>query len=697
MNPPSDRSDLGMYFQIAEATGEGIWIIDASGITTFFNSHMAGMLGHDVGEILGQSPFDFRDVEIRELAAMIRARHRLGLDGPIDFRFVRQDGSDVWTSIRVSPIHGVEGTYGGALAIFSDVTQRKSAEADVAYLRTHDLLTGLPNRALLIGRLEMAVRRSLRQGTSLAVLSCDLDRFNVINESMGRAAGDIVLATIASRLDAVMDPGDTVARIGDDEFIVCCEGLDDDAQATRGCDRIASALEAPVDIDGRDVFVTASIGIRVVTGFAEPAEVLLRDADAAMYRAKRSGGACSSVFDDSLRLKKGRRLALECDLHGALERGELHVRYQPVISVSDGVLAGVEALLRWERPGKGTLAPADFIAIAEDTGLILPIGLWVLDQACRQLHEWDQLGAGPLTMAVNVSPRQLRSPAFVTQVAEVVRRTGVRPGDVCLEVTETVLIEDAGVADSVLASLRALGVRIALDDFGTGYSSLNHLHQFPVDVLKIDRSFISNLGADVEATVIVTSVVRLAQGLGLEVVAEGVDTAEQLQHLRLLGCQLAQGYFWSRPVPPDQLGSWLEPILHTPPSTSGAPHAKLRVLLADDETAYRSTLKRILERSGHFSVVAEALDGQMAVDLSKCHHPDLVLLDLSMPRMGGLEALPGILAGSPGTKVAILSGQIGKNGNQPIPDGASACLGKVVEPSLLVDALLSVANNGTSR
>jgi diguanylate cyclase (GGDEF)-like protein/PAS domain S-box-containing protein len=684
------RASEGLYRMIVETSREGIWMIDAAGTTTFVNHRMADLLGYRVEEMIGRPLFDFLDDEGRGIATASLGRHRVGLDVQMDFRFVRRDGTDLWTLISASPIQDADGNYVGALKMFTDITERKLAEANLVHAATHDRLTGLPNRALLVDRLNIAVARSSGQGASLAVLFCDLDRFKVINDSMGHAAGDTVLATIAERLCAVIRPGDTVARIGDDEFVFCCEGLDDDAEATRIADRVWGALAVPIVVDGREVFVTTSIGIRVLTGAIEPAESLLRDADAAMYQAKQSGGACSYMFDESLRQRQGSRLEIEGDLHRALERGELRVHYQPVVSIADGILAGVEALLRWEHPDKGMMLPFDFIGIAEETGLIVPMGLWVLDQACQQLHEWQQLGAGPLTMAVNVSPRQLRSPELTSQVAEILRRTGVRPGDLCLEVTETILIEHVGVADDVLAALRELGVRIALDDFGTGYSSLNHLHQFPVDVLKIDRSFIAHLGSDVEATAIVASVVHLAQALGLEVVAEGIETSKQLGQLRLLGCQLAQGYFWSRPVPPDQLSSWLQPLMHSAPSP-GRAGGKLTVLLADDEAAYRSTTKRMLELSGHFSVVAEAVDGQMAVELSACHRPDLVLLDFSMPKMGGLEALPQILSSSPSTKVAILSASNSGDGRDPIPDGASACFGKAVEPSRLVSALLLVA------
>jgi diguanylate cyclase (GGDEF)-like protein/PAS domain S-box-containing protein len=681
------------YRTIVETTREGVWVIDAAGITTFVNQRMADLIGYGVDEMTGRPLFDFLDDAGRQIATESLGQHRDGLDIQLDFRLTRRDGTDLWTSISASPIQGADGNYEGALAMFTDITKRKLAEAELAHSTRHDRLTGLPNRILLVERLETAAQRSFQKRTRLAVLFCDLDRFKVINDSMGHAAGDSVLATVAERLRGAIRPGDTVARIGDDEFVLFCEGLENDAEPTRIADRVSAVLAKPVAVEGREVFVTASTGVRVLAAAYEPAESLLRDADAAMYQAKRSGGDSSYVFDESLRAQQGTRLEIECDLHRASERGELRVHYQPVVSLNDGVIAGVEALLRWEHPGKGMMCPADFIGIAEESGLIVPMGLWVLDQACEQLRRWTELGARPLTMAVNVSPRQLRSPEFASQVAAIISRTGVSPGDLCLEVTETVLIEDAGIADELLASLTALGVRIALDDFGTGYSSLNHLHQFPVDILKVDRSFIANLGSEVEATAIATTIFYLARALDLEVVAEGVETPEQLDRLRLLGCRLAQGYLWSRPVPPEELDNWLKPLIDSNPAGAPEPDGKLTVLLADDEAVYRSTVKRILERSGRFSIVAEAHDGQMAVELSERHHPDLVLLDLSMPKMGGFEALPRILAGSPGTKVAVLSGEIGIDGDDPIPQGASACLGKVVSPSELVDSLLLVTRH----
>jgi EAL domain-containing protein (putative c-di-GMP-specific phosphodiesterase class I)/CheY-like chemotaxis protein len=334
-------------------------------------------------------------------------------------------------------------------------------------------------------------------------------------------------------------------------------------------------------------------------------------------------------------------------------------------------------------------APGDFIGIAEDTGLIVPIGLWVLDQACQQLHAWNQSGFGPLTMAVNLSPRQLRSPDLVGCVAEIVARSGIRPADLCLEITETSLMQDATAAETILGALKALGLRLAIDDFGTGYSSLSYLRRFPIDTLKIDQSFVAQLGSDAESTAIVTSVIHLAAALDLDIVAEGVETREQLTQLELLGCPVAQGYYWSRPVSADDIGSKLKLVDNAPPADAAQPsrNGKITVLIADDEAPHRTAVRRILERSGRFTVIAEAGDGQQAVQLAEQERPDLVVLDLSMPKMDGLEALPRILAMSPNTKVALLSGHIG---TAPLAHGASVHLRKGIKPAQMLEDLLLI-------
>ncbi|MGH9043069.1 MAG: putative bifunctional diguanylate cyclase/phosphodiesterase [Acidimicrobiia bacterium] len=424
----------------------------------------------------------------------------------------------------------------------------------------HDALTGLPNRKLLVDRLDQALARQIRGGRSVALLFLDLDRFKLLNDSRGHAIGDQVLVTVAERLRQVVRPADTVARFGGDEFVVVCEDVDGVADATGLAERIAAALEVPFSLDGGEVFLSVSVGVSMA-GPGSSAEELLRDADAAMYRAKEHGRSRIEFFDEGMRTEAGVRLEVQNALHRAVERDELRLLYQPVIDLPTGRMVGVEALLRWAHPEQGVLPPGLFVPMAEELGLIVPIGNWVFAEAARQLAEWQRAAPQqpPLVLAVNLSTRQLREPGLVDTFRRIITETGIDPTGVCLELTETVLMEDPDLYLQPLLDLKALGLRLAVDDFGTGHASLSYLKRFPFDVLKIDRSFVRGLGRDAADTAIVRGVIDLAHALGLEVVAEGIEDREHLVELRALGCDLAQGYHFARPLPAAAISALLAP------------------------------------------------------------------------------------------------------------------------------------------
>jgi diguanylate cyclase (GGDEF)-like protein/PAS domain S-box-containing protein len=442
--------------------------------------------------------------------------------------------------------------------VLADAFERHTVDEALRHRVLHDSLTGLPNRLSFVDSLNDALRRSTASGSPVGILFLDLDHFKLINDSIGHHAGDELLRAVAPRLRAHLRPGDVVARFGGDEFGVLVDRLADEEEALAIADRVAGAFAEPYSTGGADHFVTASVGVAVARpNGREPAdaELLIRDADAAMYRAKERGRGRCEMFDAEMRARAVRRLEVERELRGALERDELELHYQPVVALASGEIVAVEALVRWRHPRRGVLDPSEFVSIAEESGLIEPIGRWVQETACRQALGWHALQPDrrPLDIAVNLSARQVAHRDLADSVAEVLTRTGLEPVNLRLEITESSLVEESATAMATLAALSEIGVRLVLDDFGTGYSSLAYLNRFPFDALKIDRSFVEGLGVEQERTAIVEAVIGMARALSLEAIAEGVESEAQLSELRRLGCDFAQGHLFSRPLAPEKV------------------------------------------------------------------------------------------------------------------------------------------------
>jgi diguanylate cyclase (GGDEF)-like protein/PAS domain S-box-containing protein len=470
-----------------------------------------------------------------------------------DHRLRHRDGRWRWflaTAVDLSN----DGAIGGIVVNAHDITSRKLAEEALEHQALHDPLTGLPNRALLRDRLQQGLDRSSRAGHSVGVVVLDLDRFKLINDSLGHAMGDELLLEVARRLSQQVRASDTVARIGGDEFVVLLDQVEDEAEALAGTDRLLEALEVPFPLGDREHVVTASAGVAIGSSPMTP-DAILRDADAAMYQAKENGRARAERFDAPRRDQLLRRVELAQDLHRALDDGELELDYQGMFELSDGALFGAEALLRWRHPRRGRVAPAEFIPIAEELGMIVPIGRWVIDESLRQLRAWETASPhlGQLSLTVNLSVHQLVADDLATTVQDLLERHGIDPSRLCLELTESALMKEPEAGLAVLGQLRSLGVGLAIDDFGTGYSSLAYLRELPVTTLKIDRSFVTGLGTSSRDARVTAAIIGLAHEFGLAVVGEGIETDTQLRDLRRLGCDVGQGYLLQRPGPPDEI------------------------------------------------------------------------------------------------------------------------------------------------
>ncbi len=486
-----------------------------------------------------------------------------------EFRVIRPDGSFRWVWLRSVPVFD-RGEFVARVTVVMDITRRKEAEEELRNAAMHDRLTRLPNRAYFAERLKRAIRRAAEdRAYKFAVLFLDFDRFKVINDSLGHETGDLLLVSIAERLRAGLrvretsslpGEGHLPARLGGDEFAILLDGIAEDGDATRVAEELQKALSEPHVIGGHDVISTASIGIVTSSGGYDRAEDILRDADTAMYHAKSSGRARHVVFDDRMHEEAVKRLRLEQDLRRALERSEFAMAYQPIVDLSGGGLVGFEALIRWSHPERGDVPPGRFIGLAEEIGLIVPIGAWALREAARQLRRWQDRfpQVPPLSMNVNLSRRQLSAGDLVRSVRDVLQETGIDPVRLKLEITESVIMDSPDLVNSLLRQLKGLGVQLCMDDFGTGHSSLSCLHSFPIDVLKIDRSFVANTDMNREYAAVIQAIVTLAHTLKMTVVGEGVETAGQLAQLQALECDCAQGNLFSGSMRADAAEAYLK-------------------------------------------------------------------------------------------------------------------------------------------
>ena len=542
-----------VFRSLAETAGTSIYIL-RDGELAYANPAFERLSCMPLSELVDMDMLELVHPDDRELYSQ-RLTELLSDEGKgrsVDFRLCDRGGACHWLEETASVIDH-DGN-AAVLGIAVDVTTRKAAEDKLAHQAFHDALTGLPNRVLFMERLDTALRRCRRHtGDNYSVLFVDLDRFKLINDSLGHHVGDLLLKGIGRRLARALRACDTVARFGGDEFVVLLEGLGQAREANTVIGRIQAELARPFDLDGNEVFVTASIGVVLGGEDYSCADDVIRDSDIAMYRAKNQGRACYEVFDSGMHRQAVKLLQMESDLRRALDRHEFRVYYQPIMSLSQGRLSSLEALVRWEHPAKGLVLPSEFIPMAEETGLIVPIGELVMSEACRQMAIWQNTvpGLAGLPIAVNLSARQLQHDDLVEQVRDILSDTGLDPQCLRLEITESVVMADAGRALGILERLRSLGVRVAVDDFGTGYSSLSYLHQLPIDTLKVDKSFVARMGKD--KSEIVRTVINLARTLNLEVVAEGVETVMQADELATLECHHAQGFHYAKPMAPADL------------------------------------------------------------------------------------------------------------------------------------------------
>lgn len=565
------RAEETLYLRqrVIESSSNGIMITDSSlpdNPIIYVNPAFARITGYSQLESLGQNMYFLLGDDREQIALMdIHTALQEKREGSAVLRCYRKDGGLFWNDLSVSPVQDETGNVANFVWVINDVTEREQHEELLEYQANHDSLTGLPNRNLLADRITQSLANACRYNLRVAILFIDLDNFKFVNDSLGHALGDRMLIIQADRLQKCIRSGDTVARYGGDEFVVVVSNLEKSEDAATVAQHLQEQVSRPLTIDGHEFGITCSIGISLYPKDGQDVDSLLKNADAAMYRAKERNRNTFQFYTSEMNDRVVERMAIERHLRHALEMGELEMHYQPQIDLCSGRIIGVEALLRWHCPSLGNVSPGKFIPLAEETGLIVPIGEWVLKTCCLQNKAWQDAGLEPLTISVNLSARQLQKKELSGVIATILRETGLEARFLELEIVESMVMQDVDSTVAIMRELKGLGVQLAMDDFGTGYSSLSYLKRFPFDRLKIDLSFVRDITSDSDSAAIARTIIAMAHNLNLRAIAEGVETKEQLEYLRLHGCDEIQGYYVSRPVSAREFEVLLRKNLWLPP------------------------------------------------------------------------------------------------------------------------------------
>jgi diguanylate cyclase (GGDEF)-like protein/PAS domain S-box-containing protein len=629
-------------------------IHDGSDTIDYANPALAELTGHAGADLAGRS-LEQLLADADDAAARIALRE--ALHGQSDVQLMlrgRREGRNWWAQLHVAPVGGSEGQHSHRVCVLTDMTSTMDYQAQLEHQASHDALTGLPNRNLCGDRLAQAISYAQRYGHTVWVAFLDLDNFKLVNDNLGHEAGDALLRTVAARLRASVRDSDTVARMGGDEFVLLLLDGHEAMPSQAMLQKIVDSVSAPVQLAGQEVTVSCSLGVSLYPADSTDPQLLMRFADIAMYRAKESGRNQVQFYEPAMHARIVERAAIENELRGALARGELFLVYQPKMSVATGEISGVEALLRWRHPTMGLVPPGRFIGVAEETGLIVAIGRWVIHTACAQNKAWQDAGLRPLRVAVNVSARQFRDKGLADEVVEALRSSGLQAQYLELELTESMMMQNADEAVATVQRLKKVGVGLSIDDFGTGYSSLAYLKLFPIDYLKIDQSFVRDMLGDPTVAAIVRSVISLGHSLDFRIIAEGVETEGQLAYLQRYNCDEAQGYHLSQPILPEPFADLLRQERSRQPARRPAAQDQGTLLLLDDEPNVLSSLVRLLRRDGYQILTAH--NAQEAFSLLATHEVQVVVSDQRMPDMNGTEFLSRVRKLYPGTVRIILSG-----------------------------------------